>query len=82
MDKRIITYVTDAEGKKHPAEVRGCVPEKDMVAIYRDYNTTKLLAETFSWQDGQWVSKSGMTSDYAGGAVATPAEELIRVSKK
>lgn len=82
MSDRIITYIVDAEGKKHPAEVRGCVPEKDLVVMYRDYETTKLLSEVFGWQNGGWVSKSGMTCDYAGGEVQTVTETLVRVPKK
>ena len=82
MADRIITYITDPQGKKHPAEVRGCVPQKDLVVIYRDFESTKLLTETFTWVDGQWTSKSGFTSVYDGGAVTTVPETLIRISKK
>lgn len=82
MADRIITYVTDTEGKKHPAEVRGCVPKKDLVVIYRDYLTTKLISESLSWKGDHWESNSGVTSDYDGGEVKTIPEISIRVPKK
>ena len=82
MSDRIITYITDSKGKKHPAEVRGCVPQKDLVVIYRDFESTKLLTETFTWVDGKWASKSGFSSDYDGGAVTTTPEITVRLSKK
>lgn len=82
MSNRTITYITDSEGKKHPAEVRGCVPQKDLVVIYRDFATTKLLTESFTWVDGKWHSKSGFSCDYNGGTVNTTPEVTIRLSKK
>jgi hypothetical protein len=82
MADKIITYITDAAGKRHPAEVRGAIPQKELVAIYRDFETTKLLTETFSWVDGHWVAKNGSTIDYDGAGVVTTPEIAVRISKK
>ena len=81
MDNRV-TYITTAEGKKLPAEVRACAPGKDLVAMYREYETSRLLSETFFWKDGGWQSKSGMTIEWDSSAeINMQPPKLVRLSK-
>jgi len=76
-----IIYITDPDGKKVPAEVRSAVPESQLVCIYRDYKTARLVTVVFRWdsETSSWKSSDGFTSDFYVESV--PREEVsVRVS--
>jgi hypothetical protein len=75
-----IIYITDAEGKQHPAEVRSVVPESSLVTIMRDYSTARLVTIIFNWDatTSSWRSPEGFLSDFV--AESLPREEVtIRI---
>jgi hypothetical protein len=76
-----IIYITDVEGKQHPAEVRSVVPESSLVVIMRDYSTARLVTIIFNWDatTSSWKSPEGFLSDFE--AETPPREEVsIRIS--
>jgi hypothetical protein len=76
-----IIYITDAEGKQHPAELRSVVSKSSMVAIMRDYSTARLITITFNWDatTSSWRSPEGFLSDFDAGSLAKE-EVSIRIS--
>jgi hypothetical protein len=75
-----IIYITDAEGKQHPAEVRSVIPESSLVTIMRDYATARLVTIIFNWDasTSSWRSAEGFLSDFE--VESAPREEVsIRI---
>jgi hypothetical protein len=79
MDNRI-TYVTDAEGTKFPAEVRSCIPQSELVAVYKDFHTSRLQTLIFRWKDEGWISPEGFTAVWDT-EVAERPEVTVRLSR-
>jgi hypothetical protein len=71
-----IIYITDVEGKQHPAEVRSVVPNSSLVTIMRDYSTARLVTIIFNWDatTSSWRSPEGFLSEYV--AESPPREEV------
>ena len=80
MDNRI-TYVTDSQGNKFPAEVRSCVPNRELIAIYKDFHTSRMQTLVFGWKEGQWQTPEGFTVEWAT-EVAERPEVTVRLSRK
>lgn len=78
MDKRIITSISDKSGNKYPAEVRRCIANTELVVIYKDYETSKMLQKSFNWNQDRWESDDGFTSELT----ESPSDVTLRVSKK
>lgn len=78
-----ITYITDKDGAKFPAEVRSYVPNSEMVVVYRDFHTSQLLTQVFAWDAKKaiWTSVEGFESDFSLPA-GERVETLVRIPKK